>query len=191
MMQRYALATLGFGVAAAAVLPVLDNDPAVAFRQLQPIRPETITSYEVGVKSDFLDDRVRLNAAGFYYQYHDLQIFNLVPAAANGGLPVNVLTNAPRATIKGLDAELDAKPLPDLTLGLSLGYLDTALGTFVNGAGATAPVSIPASNFRWRRGLRWRLRQSTISLWSMVTGSSFRARHRNAHCSSSTVATTR
>jgi iron complex outermembrane receptor protein len=126
---------------------LLDNDQAVAFRQLQPIRPEMITSYEAGVKSDLLDDRLRLNAAGFYYQYHDLQIFNLVPAAANGGLPVNVLTNAPRATIKGLDAELDVKPLPELTLRLSLGYLDTALGSFVNGAGTTAPVAYTGKQF--------------------------------------------
>jgi len=126
---------------------LLDSDPAVAFRQLQPIRPETITSYEAGVKSGFLNDRLRVNAAGFYYQYHDLQIFNLVPAAANGGLPVNVLTNAPLATIKGIDAELDVKPLPELTLGLSLGYLDTALGTFVNGAGTSAAVTYTGKQF--------------------------------------------
>ncbi len=126
---------------------LLDSDPAVAYRQLQPIRPESITSYEAGVKSDFLDDRLRLNGAAFSYQYHDLQIFNLVPAAANGGLPVNVLTNAPRATIKGIDAEADLKPLQDLTLGFTFGYLDTALGDFVNGAGTTAPVTYTGKQF--------------------------------------------
>jgi iron complex outermembrane receptor protein len=126
---------------------LLDNTPAIALQQLQPIQPETITAYEVGVKSDLLDNRLRLNAAGFYYQYHDLQIFNLVPAAANGGLPVNVLTNAPRATIKGIDAEAAVKPLPNLTLGTTLGYLDTALGTFVNGAGTAAPITYTGKRF--------------------------------------------
>ncbi len=126
---------------------LLDNVAAVAFQQLQPIRPETITSYEAGFKSDLLEDRLRLNGAGFYYQYHDLQIFNLVPAAANGGLPVNVLTNAQQATIKGLDAEAEFKPVSDLTLGLTFGYLDTALGTFVNGAGTAEAVTYTGKQF--------------------------------------------
>jgi iron complex outermembrane receptor protein len=126
---------------------LLDSDPAIAFQQLQPIQPETINSYEAGFKSDWLDNRLRLNGAGFYYQYHDLQIFNLVPAAANGGLPVNVLTNAHQATIKGIDAEAEWKPVPDLVLGATFGYLDTALGTFVNGAGTTAAVTYTGKQF--------------------------------------------
>src|SRR3546814_13542902 len=36
--------------------------------------PEKITSYEIGFKSQFLDNRVRLNASAFYSDYKDIQV---------------------------------------------------------------------------------------------------------------------
>ena len=56
----------------------LANDVPEALAQLQPIKPEYITAVEAGVKSDFLNQRLRFNAAVFDYTYHDLQIYNLI-----------------------------------------------------------------------------------------------------------------
>ncbi len=36
-------------------------------------RPEKLSSYEVGIKSEFLDHTLRVNAAAYYYDYHDYQ----------------------------------------------------------------------------------------------------------------------
>jgi iron complex outermembrane receptor protein len=36
-------------------------------------RPEKLSSYEAGIKSEFLDHKLRVNAAAYYYDYHDYQ----------------------------------------------------------------------------------------------------------------------
>ena len=38
-----------------------------------PFNPEKITDYEVGIKADWLDKRLRTNVSGFWYDYTDLQ----------------------------------------------------------------------------------------------------------------------
>ncbi len=116
---------------------ILSTNPADALRQLQPIKPEHVTAYETGFKSDLLDKRLRLNGAAFYYDYTDMQVYNLIPAAAVGGLPVSVLDNAPTATIEGLELEADAEPVRNLTTRVNLGVLDTKMGHFISGAGTS------------------------------------------------------
>lgn len=44
-----------------------------------PVDEETLNSFEVGVKTDLLENRVRLNAAAFFNQYEGLQIGATVP----------------------------------------------------------------------------------------------------------------
>ena len=97
-----------------------------AFREAaRATKPETASSYEVGIKSDFFDRRVRANLTGFYVQYSDLQKQLNVPLVVNG-LPnqVTIFVNAASATVKGLEAELTAKPINNLTLRGILGYQD-------------------------------------------------------------------
>ena len=66
--------------------------------------PETVDTYEVGMKGRFLDDRLQFNGAGFYYIYTDLQLGRSVPAGATGF--TLVYENAAEAEVKG--AELEA-----------------------------------------------------------------------------------
>ena len=72
------------------------------------VRSENNTAYEVGFKADLFDDTFRLNAAAFYYDYKDLQVHTLVNPP--GGLPADVLDNAQKSTIKGVDVQAIAKP---------------------------------------------------------------------------------
>jgi iron complex outermembrane receptor protein len=116
----------------------LANDVPEALAQLQPIKPEYITAVEAGLKSDFFNQRLRFNAAVFDYTYHDLQIYNLIQSPLSSGgivLPLTVLTNAPKAFIRGAEFELDASPVEHLTTSISLSFLDAKLGQFVSGAG--------------------------------------------------------
>ncbi len=120
----------------------LANDVADALQQLRPIKPEYITAYEIGLKSDLLNQRLRFNAAGFYYSYRDEQTYNLIQSAASTGavpLPLSVLTNAPTATIKGGELELDAAATERLHASVTFSYVDSALGPFESAAG-TGPV---------------------------------------------------
>jgi iron complex outermembrane receptor protein len=60
--------------------------------------PETLDSYEVGLKSEFLNRKLRINAAAFDYQYSNIQ-YNLVV----GG--VTQVKNAANANMQGLDID--------------------------------------------------------------------------------------
>ncbi|HET6565490.1 MAG TPA: TonB-dependent receptor, partial [Xanthomonadales bacterium] len=63
--------------------------------------PETVTNYEIGIKSEFFDNRVRLNGAVFYMDYANLQV-----EFTNDVCLCNVVSNASDAEIKGAELEL-------------------------------------------------------------------------------------
>jgi iron complex outermembrane receptor protein len=89
----------------------------------KPFLPEDLWSYEVGLKSELFDRRVRVNAGAFYYDYSNLQVVQFV----NG---VATTTNAGKATIKGGEIEFTAQPTRDLNLNASLAYLDARYDVF-------------------------------------------------------------
>ncbi|TLY71503.1 MAG: TonB-dependent receptor [Gammaproteobacteria bacterium] len=100
-------------------------------------KPETLTSYEVGVKSEFLDRKLRLNGAAYYYDYKDYQALVYVI-----GLLQQVV-NAD-ATHKGAELELEWAPTESWRFGAGVAYVDaiiknvlgrccTAAGERING----------------------------------------------------------
>lgn len=92
--------------------------------------PETVTNYEVGYKSDFLDSRLRVNTALFRMAYDDLQVAQAVAAGA-----AFMVTNAGEATIDGAEAEFTWLATQSLTVSGSLGYLDASYDQFRDGGG--------------------------------------------------------
>jgi len=88
-------------------------------------KPETADSYEAGVKTQFLDNRARLNLTGFWVDYSDLQKQIVVPITVNGVQnQVTRFFNAASARVKGLEAEATLIPTDGLTLRGVLGYQD-------------------------------------------------------------------
>ena len=65
---------------------------------------EFVTSYEVGLKSQSFDNRLRLNAAGFYSDYTDRQV-SIVRILTSGAI-VNQIDNAAAARIYGFELEM-------------------------------------------------------------------------------------
>ncbi|SFI56627.1 iron complex outermembrane recepter protein [Caulobacter sp. UNC279MFTsu5.1] len=96
-----------------------------------PVKPETIDAVEGGLKSDWLDHRLRINLAAYHYDYKNLQVQQFV----NG---FYTLSNAAAAKIKGVDFEVTGKPLRGLTLQLSGTLMDPTYTSFVGGPGYTA-----------------------------------------------------
>jgi iron complex outermembrane receptor protein len=80
-------------------------------------KPETLTSYEVGFKSEFLEHTLRLNAAAYYYNYKDYQA--LIYTSGLEQLIVNA-----DATHKGAEAEVDWAPTSAWRFGAGLSYVD-------------------------------------------------------------------
>lgn len=89
--------------------------------------PETILAYEAGLKMDFLDGRGRLNFAGFYYDYEDLQ--QAAIRTAQDGTRVNTTFNATDAEIWGLEAEGTLLIGETGSISFSAGYLDAEIGS--------------------------------------------------------------
>ncbi len=85
--------------------------------------PETVTAYEVGVKTDLLDRRVRLNLSGFINDYKDIQLPLISCASLGSNAPCGARQNAGNGKIKGLEAELQATPVDGLNIDASLSHL--------------------------------------------------------------------
>ena len=94
--------------------------------QATPHIPETITSYEIGFKSDLFDDRLRLNLAGFYFPYNDIVLNSTFCADLPPGQQVPCLrpSNVGSAKVKGFEAEAFFYPVENLSIDASLSYLD-------------------------------------------------------------------
>ncbi|RYD21901.1 MAG: hypothetical protein EOP69_00625, partial [Spirochaetia bacterium] len=115
--------------------------------QFAAVKQEEITSYEVGAKLAFLDRAVRLNVAGFYYDYRDKQFFTYRPVPILGVSAL--LTNIPKSKVKGIDADITVIPLRGLTLHGGLTYVKTSVGQFtgVNTSGAFVDFTHKEFNF--------------------------------------------
>jgi iron complex outermembrane receptor protein len=91
--------------------------------QVVPFGPESLKAYEVGFKSDFLDRRVRLNAAAFYNDYDNIQL-TITSGVGIYAPPASQVVNAGKARVKGVEFELEVRPTAGLQLDGSVSYLD-------------------------------------------------------------------
>lgn len=108
---------------------------------LNEYKPENLWTYEVGMRSDLFDRRVRLNLTAFLTKYKDQQI-----QLADPGPPPLVYTVNGDSTVKGFEGELLASPIEDLVLKASLGYVDAGYDEDIRGASGAVAVT-PAVPF--------------------------------------------
>ena len=90
--------------------------------------PEKATAYEAGIKSQFLDNRLRLNLAGYITDYDDLQVQQF--AAGSGGA-TSLIVNAGKVRLSGFEAELTALPFAGFQIDGSVGYVKTKYKEFL------------------------------------------------------------
>ena len=91
---------------------------------------ETAKSWEAGIKSDWFDQRLRLNLTGFFVKYKDLQ--QGVPGnLANRPDLLLALINFGNAKAKGFEAEVTTVPIDGLTLSGAVAYTDFDFTKFV------------------------------------------------------------
>jgi iron complex outermembrane receptor protein len=92
---------------------------------LQPaFKPERIKDYEIGLKGDYLNGRLRANIAAFYYDYTNLQVNE------TRGFSEQTL-NAASAKIKGVEAEITALPTTHLRVSLNAAWLNATYSEFI------------------------------------------------------------
>lgn len=93
-----------------------------------PFNPEFVKSYEIGMKSEWLDNKLRFNATAFVYDYTDLQVSVF---ASLGNITTTFTTNAAEASIQGVELEWQAKPTRNLDLSAAISWLDATYDRFV------------------------------------------------------------
>ncbi|MBM5811606.1 MAG: TonB-dependent receptor [Gammaproteobacteria bacterium] len=86
-------------------------------------RAEHVDSYELGLKTSWLGDRLRLNMAAFLMDYEDKQEQTVVGAFF-------IVNNAARAESRGFELELIGRPTAGLTLTAGLGYTDATYDSY-------------------------------------------------------------
>lgn len=87
--------------------------------------PEYLTAYEIGLKSDWLDKKLRINASLFYYDYDDLQVQSFENSVVK-------IHNAASADINGAELEVSYLPTANWQFDSAISWLDATYDKFKN-----------------------------------------------------------
>lgn len=93
--------------------------------------PESVNSYEVGLKSSWLDRRLTLNLVGFYAKYTNLQETSKI--FLSNGAVINSVANAATSIAKGIELQTAARLSSAFSVNADLTYLDSHYRSFPNG----------------------------------------------------------
>jgi len=119
--------------------------------------PETAVAWEIGLKSDWLDHHLRVNAAAFLNKYANLQVGAFIPG---GGLQQAIVNNAFERA-QGAEVEVTALPIDHLNLTASIGLLDANYTSFVSNV-----FGFGTNNYAF-------LRPTRTPKWTMRFGGSY------------------
>jgi iron complex outermembrane receptor protein len=98
----------------------------------QPVKGETATSYEIGAKGNFLDNRVTLNAAVYSTKFKDYQQ-NSGSFLPNTATFITRLDSIPGVQTRGFEMDAAALVASDLLVNGGLAYTKATITSFVNG----------------------------------------------------------
>lgn len=115
---------------------------AAIYDAAAPAKQEALLDIEGGFKTQFLNRKLSINAAAFYYDYTDKQLRAKFVDPIFGAL--DKLLNVPKSTVKGAEIDILARPLHGLTLSASATYLDAKVKRYegVVGSHLEGPVRV-------------------------------------------------
>lgn len=112
-----------------------------------PTNPETLTAYEIGLKTTTADRKLKLNLTGYYYQYKDQQLLRTTSLPGLGIVAAQV--NAGKSNLQGVELEAQWAPGGGWNIDLGVGYLKTKIVEFTQDEACVANVGgCPASGVR-------------------------------------------
>jgi iron complex outermembrane recepter protein len=131
--------------------------------QAVPFNPETLTAYEGGVKMYLFDRKMRLNLAGFYNFYNNIQLTLTSCPAQSGGnpaIPCALPANVGSAHVSGAEAETEIHPFGGMEIDGSFSYLGFQYTQILNAAatGITLGMTTPYTpRWKWSVGVQYAL----------------------------------
>jgi iron complex outermembrane receptor protein len=143
-LMTYVQVSTGYKTGGINPKPVLASD-IVGFR------PEHLTAYEIGLKSEWFNHHLMLDTAAYLSDYRDLQLSEfLPPPEGDGG---TIVVNTGHARISGFELDLRAKPVAGLAIDASLSYLNyttLSLGSAGGQVGGPTLTTRPPYVPRWK-----------------------------------------
>jgi len=122
--------------------PDIDGDGTVTDQEIfdfMAFDPEFVDTYEIGLKSSWLDGRVNTSVAVFFSDYTDVQIPGSFGFDSDGDGTndtfIGVTSNAADADMTGIEFEGTALLSDMFTLGWAIGYLDAEFNEFIDATG--------------------------------------------------------
>jgi iron complex outermembrane receptor protein len=117
-----------------------------------PYDPETVDSYEVGLRSTLFDNRLQFNATIFRTEYDDKQESEIF---AFGTSTETVVNNAAQATIDGFEIEARFVPTDRLQFRLAVGHTDGEYDEFIATNRLTGMVEDISDTFEFGFAPEW------------------------------------
>jgi iron complex outermembrane receptor protein len=147
--------------------------------------PETLLAYEIGTKSRFLEDTVQFNTSWYYQDYRDKQVQQFVPTFS-----ATLVTNAEKAEIYGVDAQLTALIEPLGRVDLEVDYMHARFEDFTASpsaslnpaewpnctASASPQQTCQLAGFRLPQSPDWTIAGGIEHTWEGVFGGALTAR---------------
>ncbi|MFT8520072.1 TonB-dependent receptor [Acetobacter syzygii] len=124
----------------------LTANNTVVQEQLVPTKPETVMAYETGFKSDIIKNKVRLNAAAFYYDYRGQELASPIVLPQYG--TIGKYINIPHSEIWGIEATLELHPFKNLFISQNIGY---QRGNYIR----FEATDLPAVNAHYKNTGQW------------------------------------
>ena len=104
------------------------NPAADAVNPPNAFGPEKVTDYEIGMKSELLDRRLRFNIAAYRSDYSDVQKSTIIFTPS--GTSIRRVTNAASAIIEGVEADLLANVTPNFRVDATVAFTDARYKDF-------------------------------------------------------------
>jgi len=131
--------------------------------------PQTVVSWEGGIKTDALDDTLRLNVTTFLAQYSGLQQTSIGPVGLGG--PSFPVQNVGSADVTGLEIEATWIPIENLNLWTVIGFADDDISDSSLANLAPTTESLPGLPRRTLRlGADYRIAAPMLDQWDLVMG---------------------
>jgi iron complex outermembrane receptor protein len=134
------------------------------------IDAETSDAFELGLKNTLFDGKMTLNIAGFYAKYHNFQANNPDLVA---GVVVTRFTNAGEVSTRGVELDMNFRPVRDFTITGGLAYTDAHVDAFKAPLGsAPVPSGTPLGYApKWKGSLAMDYRVRTGGFADVFLGS--------------------
>jgi iron complex outermembrane receptor protein len=126
--------------------------------QVLTFKPEKLTAYEIGAKTDWFNQRLRVNVSTFLNKYKDIQVTLLTcptPDPAKG-TPCALPANVGNADIKGVELEMEARPVGGLVLDATVSKMKFKYTSFSADTGIPVGASAPRTiKDKFSVGAQW------------------------------------